>query len=30
MSLKQGGYIYTRVSSKQQSKYLEGHTSLEV
>ena len=30
MSLKNGGYIYTRVSSKQQSKYLEGHTSLEV
>jgi len=30
MSLQNGGYIYCRVSSKEQSKYLEGHTSLEV
>ena len=30
MSLKNGAYIYCRVSSKEQSKYNEGHTSLEV
>jgi len=30
MRLNNGGYIYCRVSSKEQSKYTEGHTSLEV
>lgn len=30
MTLNNGGYIYCRVSSKEQSKYNEGHTSLEV
>lgn len=30
MSLQNGGYIYCRVSSKEQSKYADGHTSLEV
>ena len=30
MSLQNGGYIYCRVSSKEQSKYSKGHTSLEV
>jgi len=30
MSLKSGGYIYCRVSSKEQSKYTNGHTSLQV
>lgn len=30
ISLKNRGYIYCRVSSKKQSNYNEGHTSLEV
>lgn len=30
LGMKTGGYIYCRVSSKQQSKYNEGHTSLDV
>lgn len=30
LGMKSGGYIYCRVSSKQQSKYNEGHTSLDV
>ena len=30
LSLSSSGYIYCRVSSKKQSKYSEGHTSLEV
>ena len=30
LGMKTGGYIYCRVSSKQQSKYNEGHTSLYV
>ena len=30
MSLKNGGYIYCRVNSKEQSKYNEVHTSFEI
>ena len=30
LNMKSGGYIYCRVSSKEQSNYNEGHTSLEV
>ena len=30
LSMKTGGYIYARVSSKNQSNYDEGHTSLDV
>ena len=30
LSMQSGGYIYCRVSSKEQSKYNEGHTSLQV
>ena len=30
LGLRKGGYIYCRVSSKEQSKYNKGHTSLEV
>jgi DNA invertase Pin-like site-specific DNA recombinase len=30
LGMKTGGYIYCRVSSKEQSKYNNGHTSLQV
>lgn len=30
MEFKENGYVYCRVSSKEQSKYNEGHSSLEV
>lgn len=30
LNMKSSGYIYCRVSSKEQSKYTDGHTSLQV